>query len=240
MNLTRADLAAVCVACFWASNAQADIVMEWSAMTNTSVIDLNQVVAEVGGFQFFAFQNTDSGQGTGISTTGSSTVAGPIDFVLGDLEQIGFVGGSSGGPATVQIYGEGDGNPNFINLFDGGTLLAQGEYLEQVVTTDFDTGIATAVGRIRLLSAGVDPAFFNEVMQLTGGTGIIRFEVDSFAATFLSPDPLEDPEAATGEFATTGRFIVTPEPGAVWLMLVAALMATGTVLRHRRIGKLAS
>jgi hypothetical protein len=77
-------------------------------------------------------------------------------------------------------------------------------------------------------SAGLhpgDPAFFNEVMPLTNGTGIIRFEVDTFTATFLSPDPIEDPNGAVGEFASTGRFIVTPEPDAVWMILLAAAFA---------------
>ncbi len=70
---------------------------------------------------------------------------------------------------------------------------------------------------------GGDSTFFDEVMTLSGNTGILAFEFDNFDAV-----------DAAGLFESDGRFTVVPEPSE-YAMIFGALGMAAVVLRRRKL-----
>jgi len=73
---------------------------------------------------------------------------------------------------------------------------------------------ATGFGTANLTSTGINDAFFNEVMLLTGSAGLLTFDVYGFT-------PVDN----LGSFTSTGRISVSavPLPAALWLFGPALL-----------------
>ncbi len=163
---------------------------------------------------FFAFNNLDNGSGTSTAINSFSSLSGvaPADltFTFGDLELINFIGTTASG---TEVYGEGDASPLFFNMFKSGTLIATGTDMVMNVVTDRDIasptfGQATGFGTVRLTGLTGDP-FYEEVLTLTGGTGILQITLGSFAPTTFS-----DPEI----FQITGTLTAVPEPASLLLL----------------------
>lgn len=176
----------------------------------------------------FMWGTIETGSGQGTSQSGFSYfdthAIGSLTFTFGDLE---MTSSQSPGPGLggFEYYSEDDASvmPFTINL--SGVPIATGTsvYLRTEVDNDSDiTAIGT--GRVVLTTPGADPAFFNEVMALTGNTGILDVSLTSFF-------PVND----AGLFSTAGSFTTVPEPGEYAAVAGAGL--AGLALWRRRARK---
>ncbi|RLA44001.1 MAG: hypothetical protein DRR42_20995 [Gammaproteobacteria bacterium] len=153
----------------------------------------------------------DVAGGAGQSTTGFTSLGGKdiskLGFSFGDLDLTSWL---SPGPASAgyEIYTD-DGTGTPLEFSYDGDLWATGtvHFLRTDVANSSDLN-ATALMSVTLLSAGLDDAFFNEIMSLTGGTGMITLNAHSFT-----------PINASGLFSavTTLELTAVPVPAAVWL-----------------------
>jgi hypothetical protein len=163
----------------------------------------------------------DNANGTGQSATGFTSLASidisKLSFTFGDLDLTSYL---SPGPASAgyEIYTDDGAGTPFQFLYDG-DLWATGtvHYLQTDVANSSDLN-ATATLSVSLLSAGVDDAFFNEIMLFTGGSGMITLNAHSFT-----------PINASGLFSsvTTLELTAVPIPATAWLFGSALLGLAG-------------
>ena len=161
---------------------------------------------------------------TGTTFVGFSSLAGlnagSIIMTSGDLELTSYL---SPGPSSAgyEIYTEGDATVVPLNLFYNGTLLASGTLSSikvDVGNSSDSAAIGTGFGSFS--AAGPNPAFFNELMSLSGNTGMVRFDTSTFT-----------PVNNFGLFNTSTIMTVVPEPATVGLLVLSCL---GLACRRRR------
>ena len=184
-------------------------------------------LAFVGGTPYYPYTGVSSGTGAATAINGFASLTGvtPADLTY-SFDNLDLTAYSGGGPgASVETYTPGSGSD--FTFFLNGQPLATGEVISFVVTTGFDTGLATAVGSLHLSSPGTDPAFFNEVSALTGGANLV-----SFSAPNLFFDLA--PSLAQGVFHSAGTFSVTPVPEPAGCAALAGLAAVGCAFIRRR------
>lgn len=160
----------------------------------------------------------EDGSGAGTSAEGFSSLAGLdmtlFSFTFGDLELTDHLspGSSSAG---YEYYSEGDGSTQAMEFFYDGALWASGslDYLRIDVDNASDSA-AIGFGVATLTSAGVNAAFYNEVLSLTGGSGRLNIEVFNFFPV------------SNGTFGSLGKISVAsvPVPAAV-VLFASGLMS---------------
>lgn len=226
MHLLQTRLAFVATALFAtvASAQQIDVAGTVTAVNANPGLG---VLAQVGPATFYPYTGLSTGSGTASGITDFTSLDGVLpsrityEFALMDLTT--FVSGGVGG-TSVEIYTPGVGS-TFRFMLDGATL-ATGEVQSLQIDTNYDTGAATGFGYVTLSAPGLNPAFFNEINMLTGGTNRVDFAISNFSA--LGGD------LSSFVFASSGNFTVTavPEPAsAAAIFGVAALVL---VLKRRR------
>lgn len=168
-----------------------------------------------------------TGSGTGTSQTGFSYFnthdIGQLTFTFGDLELSSF---ASPGPFSpgFERYTDTDGSSVPFTVRYAGDVVATGTsiYLYDEVE-NFNDVTAVGTGQVILTTPGADPAFFNEVMALTGNSGQLDLVLTGFF-----------PVNNEGLFATTGTFTAVPEPGE-YAAVGAAGMVGLALWRRRRV-----
>ncbi|MDX2111161.1 MAG: hypothetical protein SFY80_13075 [Verrucomicrobiota bacterium] len=165
--------------------------------------------------------------GTAIATsqTGFNSLAGldmsKFGWTYGKLNLTQFQEPTANG-AGFEYYTR---TTQSFDIIYNGSLLATGDvlYLRSEVLNSSDIN-ATGTGRVQLTAPGQDSAFYNEVMSLTGNTGLLDMQINSFVAVSA---PGVDP----GYFSSTGVLspIAVPEPalfayGFGGIALLLALM----------------
>ena len=87
-------------------------------------------------------------------------------------------------------------------------IVAVGQVLD-VITATPPSLVSTGFGRVQLSSSGGgDPTIFNEIVQATGGTGILPFTLSLFRFEGLSSE-----FPGTLEFSSIGAITLTPRDG---------------------------
>ncbi len=187
-----------------------------------------------GGVPTHMWETVESGTGQANSVSGLTSLSFggfvPSSFTWkvataiaggGDLELSSHLspGLASSG---FERYTNVDGANAEIQFSYAGALWAVGtvDFLRSEVA-NINAVTATGTGQITLTAGGVDTAFFDEVMTLTGNTGIISVEFDNFEAV-----------DAAGLFESDGRFTVVPEPSEYAIMF--GLLGIGAVFLRRR------
>ncbi|MBV1961422.1 MAG: hypothetical protein KUG52_05470 [Immundisolibacteraceae bacterium] len=153
--------------------------------------------------------SVEQGGGTGTASDGFSSLAGLVlskfSFTFGDLELTDHLSPTATA-AGFEYYSEGDNSIQPMQFFYDGDLWANATLnFLQVDVTNINDADATGSGTANLTSAGVDSAFFNEVMALTSGSGLLTFDIYNFK-----------PVDSGGNFQSAGRISVpsasVPEP----------------------------
>jgi len=170
----------------------------------------------------------ETGSGMGVSATGLSSLDGldlsKFTYTYGDLELTSYESPTLTTPG-FQVFSEGDSSLQPIRFFYDGNEWAVGtlNYIRVDVDSVIDT---TAVGSAtaNLTTAGTaDDTFFNEVMLLTGGSGLLTFSVDSYF-------PVDN----SGNFSTTGTIFISSVPEAdTYAMMFAGLGLLAFVARRK-------
>ena len=171
----------------------------------------------------------DSASGTGLSTTGFNSLTSfditKLAFNFGNLDLTSHLSPDAASAGYEVYTDDGSGTP-FEFTYDG-DLWAAGDvnFLQTDVTNSSDID-ATATMSVTLLSAGIDDAFFSEIMLLTGGSGMITLNANSFT-----------PINASGLFSsvTTLELTSVPVPAAVWLFGSGLIGLVGIARRNRSI-----
>ncbi len=190
----------------------------------------------------FAPNSLDSGVATATSIDGFTSLAGvdPMDLTItfGDIERLSTIftpGGCTPMPppgfsncaTTSHIFGEGDAGPNFFDVALAGTgTILSGEIVSFMTTTDTDPlspDFATATGSGAFLFSGGLSPYLDEVLALSGGTGLAAGTLDTFDAFCL-------PGADPCTFTIAGALSFVPEP-STGLLLATGLL--GLALRRR-------
>jgi len=118
-----------------------------------------------------------------------------------------------------------------LTFYYNGAEWASG-YITRFVTTvpNISTGNATGEGTAYLdanTAAGQD--FFDDLMTLSGGTGAMTFQADTFFSV-TAADP--------GTFGSTGSITITaavPEP-SFWALFMGTITLGCLMIRRRRVG----
>lgn len=166
----------------------------------------------------------DIGSATATSVVGFSSIPNPALFSwsFSDLE-LDLAASQSPGAATPgwEIYRELDGAPQPIIFSYNGTQWATAMLTDDHYRIDVSHNLdAGAVGSATFVLDGVlnpsGQAFYDEVLSLSGGSGVITASVFDFYPVDLN-----------GQFSSNGTLTVIPEPGASagWLALAALLLA---------------
>lgn len=169
----------------------------------------------------------ETGSGAGTSQSGftylSSRDVGLLTFSFGDLELSSWQSPLEGAMG-FERYTDTDGSSVPFTIRYDGTIIATGtsDYLYDEVDHIFDIA-AVGSGQVTLTAPGADPAFFNEVMGLTGGSGQLQLQLHTF-----------DPVDFGGNFSTTGTFSTTPVPEPEEYAAVAAAGLIGWAVWRRR------
>ena len=169
----------------------------------------------------------ETGSGTGTSQSGFSYLVGKdpalLTFTFGDLELNTF---QSPGIGTMgfERYTDSDGSSVPFSISYNGVVIAEGtsEYLYDEVDHINDLN-AVGTGRVTLNTPGSDPAFYNEVSAITGGTRQLDVTLTGFF-----------PVNNAGLFATTGSISATPVPEPEEYAAVAAAGLIGWAVWRRR------
>lgn len=170
-----------------------------------------------------------AGAGTAASQNGFSYFVGrdigQLTFTFADLELSNFQSPTPD-QSGFMYFAEANGSPIPFRLFYGGTEIASGitEHITLVVDNDTDLG-ASGDGAVTLTTSGSDPAFFNEVMAKTGGSG--RFNV------YLSAEAVP----TGGVMAMGGTFMTVAVPEPEEYAAVAGLGALLWAASRRRGGR---
>lgn len=149
-----------------------------------------------------------------------------FEWNFGTLGNLELVDSQSPGPALAgfEVYENNVGNAVDITFRYDGDVWATGtvDQIRTDVANENDIN-ATGTGVVTLAAAGVDNAFFNEVMTKTGGSGRLDFTFNNFVAV-----------NAQGLFESDGSFTAVPEPAHT--ALATAIICLGAVaLRRRRL-----
>ena len=184
----------------------------------------------------FMWETVESGTGAADSVNGLNSLSFG-GFVAADFTwKIGqaIAGGGnlelssslSPGPASIgfERYTNVNGATAEIQFSYSGDLWATGtvDFIRSEVA-NINSATATGTGQVTLTSAGVDSTFFDEVMTLSGNSGLLAFEFDNFQAV-----------DAAGLFSSDGRFTVVPEPSEYALMF-GVLGVAAVAYRRRRL-----
>jgi hypothetical protein len=173
----------------------------------------------------FMWATIETGGGTGTSQSGFNYFAThditQLTFTFGDLELSSFLSPGPGSPG-FERYTDTDGSSVPFTIRLGGTPIATGTsiYLYDEVSHSNDI-TAVGTGQVILTAPGADPAFYNEVLALTGGSGQLDLTLTGFF-----------PVNNQGLFATTGSFTAVPEPGEYAAVGAAGLL--GLALWRRK------
>ena len=176
----------------------------------------------VGPSTMWGFVQTGSMTGTGSSgfASLSSLDITKLVFTYGDLDLTTYQSPGANSPGFERYTPVGGARAFSVSY--NSTVLATGTsvFMRSEVTNNADYN-ATGSGQAFLTSAGLDPAFFNEVMAQTGGTGLLNFTIDGFHAVDNS-----------GYFTSTGSITAVPEPATYAALF--GLAALGLALRARQ------
>lgn len=213
--------------------------IESSGTVTASGLNFGTVLA-YNPFAIYPFSNLDSGAAVATAIAGFSSLASvsPADLTItfGDLERVGtnFPGGCVPSPAAnctsvTNVWGNNDATTPFLNvhLAGVGTILS-GTIQSWQTTTDTtypgnpSFGSGTGVGIVQF-HGGLN-AYWNEVLALTGGTGIAQVTSTRFnSVCSISADPCP--------FSLNATLTFVPEPSSA-LFIGMGLMALG--FRPRR------
>lgn len=177
----------------------------------------------------------DSSSGTGSNSEGLNSLNGldisQFSFNFGDLELTNHL---SPGQNTLgwEYYSEGDTSVEKVRFYYAGVEWASGSlnFLQTDVDNSMDT-TATGFGTLNLNSATIDGlVFFNEIMLLTDGSGLMSFDINNF-----------DPLGSFGLFSSTGRFSINsvPTPPSIALLAVGLIaLFSRNIKRHKDTNRL--
>lgn len=172
------------------------------------------------------WESIDSGNSTATDSSGiayfDSHDVVNLSWTFGDLELTDHL---SPGVETAgyEIYTENDGSFEPFTMYQDGVVIATG--ISTSLRTDVENNMddtAVGVGYVTLTAAGEDSEFYDEIMTLSGNTGELRLDIDSFS-----------PTANEGVFTSTGTVSVVPEP-SVGALMGLGLMGFLTFRRFRR------
>jgi hypothetical protein len=172
----------------------------WTGVTNLS--DSSQGIPWV--FGSTMWESLDTGVATGASQTGFTYFdthdIGLFTFTFGDLELSSYLSPGAALPG-FEIYTDTDAVFVPFDMLQDGVLVASGEadFLRVDVLNNADAN-ALGTAEATITTAGGDPAFFNELMTLSGGTGKLSITIDSF-------NPV-----AIGVFNNVGTIAILPAP----------------------------
>lgn len=154
----------------------------------------------------------EDGGGRGTFSSGFSSLNGLdmslFSFTFGDLELTNYLSPTAS-EAGFEYYSEADNSVDEMHFYYDGDLWAKAALnFLQVDVDNKNDNFATGFGTANLTSPGVSNAFFNEVMALTAGSGLLTFNVYDFT-----------PVDSAGNFTSAARITVSsvPLPAAFWL-----------------------
>ena len=217
------------------SRAQAESFINFSGTAqNGNLGDIPWVVGTT------MWETIETGEGMGTFTQDISTLEGLdpmlLTWTFGDLELTDFRSPTPPGsepPATFgfEFYSEADESVQPLEFFYDDVLWARGEVNELVVNVNHSSDIdATGTGLAKLNTPGVETDFFSEIMELSGGSGLLEFTIDEF-----------DPVDSQGLFSSSGTITVIPEPGTYGLFfLVCSVLYLLNHIRMKQHRKCAS
>ena len=188
----------------------------------------------------YFFTNTVSAQGQITSVDGFSSLQGvnPSNLTLnfGNLTLLTY--SNQGGIVNTISGNDGAKNPYF-NLLENGQVIATSNNIKITNSTNInpdspDYGQAKQDVEIALNGVSGNP-FYQEVQQITNGTGILNINLGSPTSSVSSP--LTGPDAAASFTYTGGTLVAStstptevPEPSEVGAFLV---MGAGWLLRKK-------
>ncbi len=152
-----------------------------------------------------------------------------FSWTIGNVGELELGANQSPGPALMgfEVYSNTAGPAVDIQFSYNGDLWASG-VVDQVRSEVVNNmaAVGTGTGQVTLTAAGVDAAFFNEVMALTAGSGQLDFTFTAFT-----------PVNAQGLFNSAGSFTAVPEPGetAVGFALLTGVVLSVHRLRRRKL-----
>lgn len=165
----------------------------------------------------------ESGTSTATLIEGFSSLAGldPAQFTwtFGDLELSSYLVPTAT-TAGFEVYSETDASVTPLNFYYGGSLLATGTLFDITVHVAHNMdGTAAGTGTGQITGAGINSAFYDEIMVLTGGSGRLSFTVGDFYAVSNSgqfgssgvltfPEPASVPEAGSAVFYLAGALLL--------------------------------
>ena len=179
-------------------------VAEFNWQAIASVQDLNSPLFGNPAFNAFPYTILNGGQGVIEIFSGFETIAAELadpltdlTFTFGDttapynssapgLVLDHFDNGVADGVAKQFFQPESGVTDNTFRLFNHNVLVASGVIQEVVVETTHFSFQGHSVfqshghGSVLFTAAGADPTIFNEIVSLSGGTGILEFFMSSF------------------------------------------------------------
>lgn len=193
------------------------------------------IIAEVGGQPARAFRSVDSVSLEATSIDGFASLAAvspsSVELSFGELE---LIEATIGQGFAVTRYGDTDQSPNYLALTGPAGILAFGsvESFEILFDTNpASPGFLTATAEATLQLFGPAPsAFFQEVLALSGHSGVAVVTISRFEASSFG-DP--------ATFALEGAFMPVPECSAAaglsvaWVALLAMAARSPAPARER-------
>lgn len=172
------------------------------------------------------YDTVEDGSGAGLTIEGFTSLSDAVGaqaarftYSFSNLTLTSYSGGGPGD--SIEVYTPDTGH-TFEFAYDG-TTLATGQVDSLTVVTNFTTGDATGTGTVNLISGGTNPAFYNEIGTLTGGSYVMDFAISSFEAV-----------DAAGNFNSTGTFSVSAVPEPSTYAAILGVAALGLVQSRRR------
>lgn len=168
----------------------------------------------------YVWGTIDSAEFTATASDGFASLSATGDVTLfgGSFGGLEAIGGTSSNP----IYTDSDSSGTDFQLSYNGVQWATGEVLQLELNMIDAEGNATATGLAKFTAAGTNSAFFNELMTLTSGSGLMAFAVEPFYAF-----------ADDGVFTVTGTLSAVPEPGTY--AAIVGFAGLGFALLRRKI-----
>lgn len=183
------------------------------------------------GLDILAYNNLDQGMATATSINGFNSLnIEPAElsnnFLNFELADVVYGPGSA-----TEIYADLDNDGSFAFLSNGTAIASATDFVSNVTTTWLSTPpFAHVSGQGQVTLTGpTNSAFYQEVLELTDGTGILHYTIDEFIPPLvLHQDP------ATISIEVT--YSTAPIPSALWMFGSALLALAG--FRSRRLGSL--
>ncbi len=200
-------------------------------VTAVNANTLADPLAFVAGTYYYPYTGVSTSSGTATAINGFASLAavapGDFTFAYDNLDLTGYSSAHPGPGNSIETYTPGAGSD--FTFFVSGVPIATGEVVSFIVTTDYNTGLATAVGSLHLSAPGANPAFFNEVSALTGGSNLVDFSAPNLFFDLA-------PSLASGTFNAAGTFSVTPvpEPSSLALGFGVSALLVAAIRRRRR------